>query len=336
MCGPVRPGALVTLLPGFLSTLPPAHGMARTNYPIRVLSFAFCFLLVVLIALERDVSAATLTYAGIALLLYPQAAYISARAAHDSRSAELNNLLADAAVLGILAGQLGLPLWITCGSLLGVSVNSAICGGPRRLTYATLLFIGTAAVWKIVAGQAFHPSSGPLVTYLTFAGIVAYAAGVGLIVHRQNRWLVRTRNALRESEEQFRFIAENAGDLVAVLDTQGRFRYVSSSHSERLEPARVVLGASWIDLITPSEREKARDFLAALLRLKTVQRSVFRLIAPGGRLLTVECKGNPVHDGAGGDVRMVVLISQARSGMRPGPDDWPGGAADAARCVAGG
>jgi PAS domain S-box-containing protein len=332
----MKPGVPMKLIPHFLTALPPAHGMARTNYPIRVLSFAFCFLLVLLIALERPVSAATVTYAVIALFLYPHAAYISARASHDSRSAELNNLLADAALLGILAGQLGLPLWLTCGSLLAVTVNNAICGGPRRLTYATLLFIGAAAVWKILAGQPFNPSSGPLVTYLTLVGIVAYAAGVGLIVHRQNQWLVRTRNALRESEEQFRFIAENAGDLVAVLDTQGRFRYVSSSHSSRLDPGRLGQGASWIDLITPSERERARDFLAALLRLKSVQRSTFRLIAPGGRLLTVDCKGNPVHDGAGGEVRMVVLISQARSGVEPGSGNAPAGVPDAARQATGG
>ena len=40
-----------------LSDLPPAHRMARTNYPIRVQSFAFSFLLVVALAQERTVSA---------------------------------------------------------------------------------------------------------------------------------------------------------------------------------------------------------------------------------------------------------------------------------------
>jgi PAS domain S-box-containing protein len=299
------------------ASLPPAHGMARTNYPIRALSFAFCFLLVLLISLERGTTPGTIAYAIAALFVYPQLAYVYARKAGDSRTAELNNLLADAAVLGILAGQLGLPLWFTCGTLLGVSVNNAICGGERRLTYSALLFIGAAAVWKIVAGHSFQPTSGPLVTYLTFIGIVSYASGVGLIVHRQNRWLVRTRNALRESEEQFRFIAENAGDLVAVLDTQGRFRFVSSAHCDRLDPSRVEIGASWIDLITPSQRERARDFLAALLRLKTVQRSTFRVIAPGARLMTMEYKGSPVHDGAGGPVRMVVLIAQEPSVAQP-------------------
>ena len=176
-----------------------------------------------------------------------------------------------------------------------------------------LLLVGSAALWKLLVDQPFLPASGPMVTYLTLIGIVTYASGVGLIVHRQNQRLVGARNALRESEEQFRFIAENAGDLVAVLDPKGRFRYVSASHAERLDPSRVEVGSSWLDLITPSERERGRDFLAALLRLKTPQRSTFRLIATGGRLVTVECKGNPVHDGSGGSVRMLVLISQERT-----------------------
>ena len=33
--------------------------------------------------------------------------------------------------------------------------------------------------------------------------------------------------ALRESEERFRLIAEHAHDLIALLDVEGRYRYLS-------------------------------------------------------------------------------------------------------------
>jgi PAS domain S-box-containing protein len=291
-----------------LSDLPPAHRMARTNYRVRASSFAFSFLLVVALALERTVSGAVFAYAAVALLAYPHLAYLWARAAFDSRQAELGNLLVDGALLAILMAELGLPLWPSCGVLLAVCVNNAICGGGTRLACAAVLMVCSAALWMVWSGETFAPSTGLLVTYLSIVGIVGYASAVGLVVHGQNRHLVRTREVLRESEQQFRFVAENAGDLVAVLDSYGRFIYASNSYPERFDHLKVVPGADWCELLDPSERERAKAFLASLLRLKIEQRERFRMVTAAGETVTMRCKGNPVHD-RDDAVPMMVVIS---------------------------
>ena len=57
---------------------------------------------------------------------------------------------------------------------------------------------------------------------------------------------------LRESEERFRLIAEHAHDLVALLDVEGRYRYLSPSCESILGyPAGALLGTVASELIHP-------------------------------------------------------------------------------------
>jgi PAS domain S-box-containing protein len=61
--------------------------------------------------------------------------------------------------------------------------------------------------------------------------------------------------ALHESEERFRLIAEHAHDLIALLDADGRFRYVSPSCEPMLGyPAGALLGTTASELIHPDDR----------------------------------------------------------------------------------
>src|SRR5689334_5503302 len=60
--------------------------------------------------------------------------------------------------------------------------------------------------------------------------------------------------SLRESEERFRLIAEHAHDLIALLDVQGRFRYVSPSCESLLGiPTHELLGTVASELIHPDD-----------------------------------------------------------------------------------
>jgi len=63
--------------------------------------------------------------------------------------------------------------------------------------------------------------------------------------------------ALGESEERFRLIAEHARDLIALLDDEGRFRYLSPSWESALGyPAVALLGVFAPDLIHPDDWPK--------------------------------------------------------------------------------
>jgi PAS domain S-box-containing protein len=73
--------------------------------------------------------------------------------------------------------------------------------------------------------------------------------------------------ALRESEERFRLIAEHARDLVALLDGEGRFRYLSPSWESILGyPTDGLLGTEALELIYPDDWPSGRQWGAGELR----------------------------------------------------------------------
>ena len=286
---------------------PRAHRLATINYPTRAVSFAFSFLIVLAVLAERALVAGTLALAVATLLIYPHLAYLHARIAVDSKRAEFRNLVLDSVLMGIWAAQLHFALWPVCGALVGVSMNNAVCGGIERLLAGYLYIALAALLWAMLQGAPFEPATGQLVTALCFFGIVGYVGWLAVFFHRQNSQLVRARNVLRTSEEQFRFIAEHAGDLVAVLTPQRRFRFASRSHERYFERAKFAPGADWLELIHAEDRERARAFFELLERSAHSQRAQLRMPASGAAARSVECEGNPVHDRAG-KLQMVVLL----------------------------
>lgn len=287
--------------------LPPAHRLAQINYPTRSGSFAFSFLVVVAVLAERGFSAGTLVFGILTLLVYPHLAYVHASRAQDSKRAEFRNLVIDSIVMGLWAAQLHFALWPVCGALVGVSMNNAVCGGTQRFLSGLLYFALAASLWAVVQGVPFEPSTGPLVTALSFVGIISYSGWLAVHVFGQNRRLVRTRNVLKSSEAQFRFIAEHAGDLVSVLTPAHRFRYASPSHEKYFEPATFAEGADWLQLVHPEDRKQALAFLDLLSASPHSERVQLRVMPVASFAQLVECEGNPVH-GDDGKLQMIVLL----------------------------
>ena len=170
---------------------------------------------------ERGLDVRTSILAVLTLLAYPHLAYLHARLAVDSKRAEFRNLSVDSVLMGVWVAQMQFALWPSCGALLAISLNNAVCGGSKRVLSGLLAFVGGMAIMGALGGYEFQLPTGVLVTALCFVGIVAYVVALGLYLHEQNSRLVRTRRVLRSSETQIRFIAEHAGDLVAVLDAKG-------------------------------------------------------------------------------------------------------------------
>ncbi len=287
----------------------PAHRIARVNYSPRALSFAYIFLVVVLLVAARDGSPWVIGFAIVQFLVYPHLAYLHARIVADSKRAEMINLLADALMLGGWTAQLHFALWPSCGLLLGPCLNNAAHGGVKRLALALLLFAAGVVIWGSVRGFAFYPQTDFPVTVLSGIGIIGYASWIGILMFEQNRHLVRTRSALKSTEDQFRFIAEHEGELVSVLDTDGRFRYASPSHLRYVAASACSPGAVWIDLVHSEDRLQARLFVDLLASNKSSERIQLRMFPTDGDWHILECQGNPVID-QDGHTLMIVLVAR--------------------------
>jgi PAS domain S-box-containing protein len=287
--------------------LAPAHRLARINYAPRALAFAYTFLVLEALMLERGSSGWTLALGALQFLVYPHLAYLHARLVPDSKRAELINLAFDAFALGMWTAQAQFALWWSAGLLSAISLNSAANGGLRYLGLAWALFAAGATLWAMLGGLAFLPYTGPLVTGLCIAGLIVYVSWIGTIMRQQNRALARARGALHSSEDQFRFIAEHAGDLVAVLDTRARIRYTSASHLEHFDAERVTPGQDWVRLVHPDDQERARNFLQYLVMSRQMERMSLRLAPAEGPSLVVDCEGNPASDDSDG-TGMIILV----------------------------
>ena len=151
---------------------PPAHPLARINYRVRTGSFAYSFLVVCALFLERGFAVPVLVLAALSFLVYPQLAYLHARVALDSRQAELHNLVADSVLLGVWIAQLHFALMPGLGALVAINLNNAVCGGTRRLLAGMLVFALAALAWGAVQDFRIIAATGALVTAMCALGIV--------------------------------------------------------------------------------------------------------------------------------------------------------------------
>jgi PAS domain S-box-containing protein len=289
--------------------LSPAHRLARTNYVPRAAGFALTFLVIGALFAERGFAAWELVFAVLSFLVYPHLVYLHARMALDPKQAELNNLYLDSVLLGVWAAQIHFALWPTVLILTAVTLNNAANGGSARLFWGSVCFAAAAAVWGAEFGYRFDPATGTVVTVLSVLGVFLDVSWVGTILFMQNKALVRTRHHLQDSERQFHFLAENPGDMVAVLDPNGRILYANASHKKNFDPNLVSTGSLWLGLVHPDDLERAGEFLERLAITRTRQRTRLRMVAGEGPLRHVECHGSPVKDHHD-DMTAIVLVMQ--------------------------
>jgi PAS domain S-box-containing protein len=124
-------------------------------------------------------------------------------------------------------------------ALVGASVEQAIAHDSPAVVYRAVWPDGTIR-WHERKSQQVRSEDGHSQAM----------AGVTFDVTEREE----AAQALRESEERFRLIAEHAHDLIALLDIDGRFRYLSPSCDSILGcPAEVLLGTVSSELIHPDD-----------------------------------------------------------------------------------
>jgi PAS domain S-box-containing protein len=272
------------------------HSVAHTNYTVRVASFAYCFVVIGLVFWERKAGALAWGLLALQFLVYPQLAFLRAVAARDSRRAEIGNLYVDSLALGGWVAMLGFPTWIAYAALFSTTLNSAIMRGWIGAICAAVCFAGGALAWIAPMGFTHYPGTSNLVSALCFFGALAYSAGVGLVVQNQNRRLRRAREEMREGERRYRLITEHAGDLVAMVDRDGRWRYTSPSYGRILSAQDLAPGGDAFRRLHEDDQIRVRGALQELMRSGVSCRLRMRLHTRHGEVRRIESLVHAVRD----------------------------------------
>jgi PAS domain S-box-containing protein len=291
-----------------------AQGLAATNYPIRAAAFLYCFVVVGVLFWERGAGLVAWALLLLQFIAYPHAVYWRARLSARPTHAELRNLFLDSVLLGAWSAALGFPIWISYAFITATALNAMVNRGPQGLAWSIAFSTGGALLWALVLGFEYRPATSELVTFLSAAGVLFYTGAVGYVVHNQNRRLAAARDALRRSEDRYRLIAENAGDLIAMIDHEGKWLYTSPSYERVMAAADLAPGADAFRNVHAADADAVRKAVMHASLSSKPREIGMRLVDKEGRVRQYRTW---VHGIAGeGTAPRLLLVSQDVTDLR--------------------
>ena len=196
------------------------HWTVKTNYRLRVGSFAIMFASIVLHGWDKAYSPALWSLIALQLLVYPHLMYWRARRSPNSEQAEASNLVIDSLLFGLLVATLGFPLWITFTVYIASTLNITISRGTRGMLLSQLAFAGGVLVSITAFGWHLSPATDWPATLLCLLGNTVYMIAIGITAFARNRQLRKTREDLRLSEQTLTHRLSDIQDLQAKLQEQ--------------------------------------------------------------------------------------------------------------------
>jgi PAS domain S-box-containing protein len=221
-------------------------------------------------------------------------------------------------LVGAWTAYLGFPDWIAYALLGATMLNAAVNRGPQGAALSLGCSAVGAGLWVAVGGVRFTPETGGWVTFLCILGSLAYVTGVGFVVWAQTRKLAAARAELRQSEERYRLIAENADDLVAMVDAKSKWLYTSPSYRRILDPNDVVYGADAFRRIHPDDADAARAAVARAAASGKPRELAARLVDREGRVRRYRLHLQPLaqEGNATPPPYKVILVSHDETDLR--------------------
>jgi len=291
----------------------------KTVYAVRTATFAWCFAVVGAHAWDRGYGAAPWIAAALYFLAWPHLARLRSASVHDGGRAESEHLYLDALACGAWIAALDFPLWIACLFAFVAALGGVTVRGLRGLAAA----LGSLCVGMLAAvvfiGYRVWPMTGTLATALSFAGILAFGAGIGFLLYRQLQRMSGTREELIQSERRYRRIAEQAGDLVAVVDREGKWLYSSPSYARLFSSSDLAAGADALRNLHEEDQFRVRGALQVVVRGGESCRLRMRLHTRDGDIRRFEALAHPLREQGGEgeeEVLGAVLVARDVTGQR--------------------
>ena len=114
---------------------------------------------------------------------------------------------------------------------------------------------------------------------------------------------------LRKSEEQFRLIAENVADMIAVVDLEGRRIYNSPSYRNILGDPESLKATDAFQEIHPDDVARVRRVFQETVRTGIGQRIEYRFLLRDGSIRDIDSKGSVIR-GSDGKISQVIIVSR--------------------------
>jgi two-component system cell cycle sensor histidine kinase/response regulator CckA len=139
-------------------------------------------------------------------------------------------------------------------------------------------------------------------------GLVALVLIFDLYTIFQQLQIHRMRNRLAEREELFRLISENAADMIAVVDMDGRRIFNSDAYQKILGyTAEDLKNSSSMEQIHPEDRERVKAAAAEARRTGVGKNMEYRFRHKNGTWLVLESTSSVIGNASGVPEKLVIV-----------------------------
>ena len=137
---------------------------------------------------------------------------------------------------------------------------------------------------------------GDPLTVLVLCGLLVFLGGAGVLAWGRIRRLQAANEALRDSERHYRRITEHAGDLVAMVDREGRWLYASPSYAQIFRAEDLAAGGDAFRNLHEEDQFRVRGALQVVVRSGEPCRLRMRLHTVRGEVRRFETLVHPVRE----------------------------------------
>ncbi len=114
---------------------------------------------------------------------------------------------------------------------------------------------------------------------------------------------------LKTDAERFRTISRTIGDMIILLDPQGRIDYCSSSYHQLFQDKKIETGKDFFEDIHPGDRGLALQTFRDVVKNQMDRRIEFRALVQGDEYKHIESQWNAARD-ENGQIQFVAVVAR--------------------------